>query len=62
VIFHLPQFLSRLLCLAKQRLRNLLKPRNYSLSTNALTSLTRSKSKLILENAFLLQQLIILDR
>jgi putative transposase len=46
----------------KQRLCDLVKPDNYSLATNVMADLTRSKAELILENAFLRQQLIILDR
>ena len=62
MISHLSQFLSRLLPTAKQRLRDLVKPDNYALATNVMADLTRSKTELILENAFLRQQLIILDR
>jgi len=62
VICHLRQFLTRLLYLAKQRLRDLVKPDNYALAANVMADLTRSKTELILENAFLRQQLIILER
>ena len=62
MISHLSQFLSRLLPAAKQRLRDLVKPDNYALAANVMADLTRSKTELILENAFLRQQLIILDR
>ena len=55
-------FLSHLLNIAKQKLRNLVKPDNYALVVNGITDLTRSKSELILESAFLRQQLIILER
>jgi putative transposase len=54
--------LTRCLTITKQKLRHLVKPTNYSLPANVLADLTRSKSELILENAFLRQQLIILDR
>ena len=54
--------LFQLLNSLKRRLRNLVKPNNYALSAHALTDLTRSKSELMLENAFLRQQLIILER
>jgi hypothetical protein len=46
----------------KQRLRDLVKPDNYALVTNSMANLTRRRAELILENAFLRQQLIILDR
>jgi putative transposase len=62
VISHLSQFLSRLLPATRQRLRDLVKPDNYALAANVMADLTRSKTELILENAFLRQQLIILDR
>jgi transposase InsO family protein len=62
VISHLSQFLSRHLPAAKQKLRDLVKPDNYTLATNVMVDLTRSKTELILENVFLRQQLIILDR
>jgi transposase InsO family protein len=55
-------FLSHLLHTAQQALRGLVKPDNYALAANLLADLTRSKTELILENAFLRQQLIILDR
>jgi hypothetical protein len=51
-----------LLHATKRRLRDLVKPDNYALSANTMVDLTRSKKELILENAFLRQQLIILDR
>ena len=46
----------------KQRLRLWTKPDNQSLAFNAVLDLTRSKSELVLENALLRQQLIVLQR
>jgi putative transposase len=46
----------------KQRLRRWTKPDNQSLAVNAVLDLSRSKSKLVLENALLRQQLIVLQR
>jgi hypothetical protein len=43
-----------------QRLRQWTKPDNHTLTLNTALDLTRSKSELILENALLRQQLIIL--
>jgi putative transposase len=54
--------ISNFLNATKQRLRHLVKPDNYALATNALADLTRPREELILENAFLRQQLIILSR
>jgi putative transposase len=62
VISRLSPLFSNLLHAVKQRLRNLVKPDNYALVANVMTDLTRSREELILENAFLRQQLIILDR
>jgi putative transposase len=45
-----------------QRLRRWTKPDNQSLALNAILDLTRSKSELVLENALLRQQLIVLQR
>ena len=51
------------LCQAiKQRLRQWTKPDNHALTLNAVLDITRSKSELVLENALLRQQLIILLR
>ena len=51
------------LCQAiKQRLRQWTKPDNHSPIRNTVLDLTRSKSELVLENALLRQQLIILQR
>jgi hypothetical protein len=46
----------------KQRLRQWTKPDNHTLVLNAALDLTRSKSELMLENALLRQQLIVLQR
>jgi putative transposase len=45
-----------------QHLRRWTKPDNQSLALNAILDLTRSKSELVLENALLRQQLIVLQR
>ena len=45
-----------------QRLRRWTKPYNQSLPLNVVLDLTRSKSELVLENALLRQQLIVLQR
>ncbi len=47
---------------AKQRLRQWTKPDNHPLALNAGLDLTRCKSELVLENALLRQQLIVLER
>jgi transposase InsO family protein len=47
---------------AKQLLRRWTKPDNQSLALNAVLDLSRSKSELLLENALLRQQLIVLRR
>jgi len=46
----------------KQRLRQWTRPDNHTPIWNAALDITRSKSELILENALLHQQLIILQR
>ena len=46
----------------KQRLRRWTKPDNQSLALSAVLDLTRPKSEVILENALLRQQLIVLQR
>lgn len=46
----------------KQRLRQWTKPDNHTLVLNAALDLTRSKAELVLENALLRQQLIVLQR
>lgn len=45
-----------------QRLRQWTRPDNHTLVINAALDLTRSKSELVLENALLRQQLIVLQR
>jgi len=45
-----------------QRLRQWTKPENHTMALNTVLDLTRSKSELVLENALLRQQLIILQR
>ena len=56
------QSVQSLFQVVKQRLRQWTKPDNHSLLINAALDLTRPKSELILENALLRQQLIILKR
>ena len=52
-----------LLCQAvKRRFRQWTKPNNHTLILNIALDLARSKSELVLENAFLRQQLIVLQR
>ncbi len=46
----------------KRRLRQWTKPDNHTVVLNAGVDLTRSKSELVLENALLRQQLIVLQR
>jgi len=62
VIRRLSAPISNLLYAVKQRLCNLVKPDNYALAANVMADLTRTREELIPENAFLRQQLIILDR
>jgi hypothetical protein len=62
VISRFSSSLSNLWHAVKQRLRDLVKPDNYALATNAMADFTRTREELILENAFLRQQLIILRR
>ena len=53
----------QLLCQAvKRRLRQWTKPNNHTLILNIALDLARSKSELVLENALLRQQLIVLER
>ena len=53
----------QLLCQAvKRRFRQWTKPNNHTLILNIALDLTRSKSELVLENALLRQQLIVLER
>ncbi len=61
-LFSLVQHSIDSLCQAvKQRLRQWTKPDNHTLVLNAAMDLTRSKSELMLENALLRQQLIVLQ-
>lgn len=64
--FNLPSVLRRSLDsvshAVKQRLRRWTKPDKQSLALNAVLDPTRSKSELVLENALLRQQLIVLQR
>ena len=53
MISRLSQFLFRLLDRVKHRLRDLVRPDNYALVANVMADLTRSKTELILETAFL---------
>ena len=46
----------------KRRLRHWTRPKNRDLVLNAVLDVTRSKSELVLENALLRQQLIVLKR
>jgi len=59
---HLRQIIPSLCQAIEQGLRQWTKPDNHSPIWNAALDLTRSKSELILENALLRQQLIILQR
>ncbi len=53
----------QLLCqIVKRRFRQWTKPNNHTLILNTALDLTRSKSELVLENALLRQQLIVLER
>ena len=53
----------QLLCQAvKRRFRQWTKPNNHTLILNIALDLARSKSELVLENALLRQQLIVLER
>ena len=46
----------------KQRFRQWTKPDNHTPALSMVIDLTRTKSELVLENAFLCQQLILLQR
>ena len=56
------RYLDSLCRAVKQRLRYWTKPDTQSLALNAVLDLGRSKSELVLENALLRQQLIVLQR
>jgi len=66
MVLNLPSLIRRRLnalrCDVKQRLRRWTMPDNQSLALNAVLDLTRSKAELVLENALLRQQLIVLQR
>ncbi len=47
---------------AEQRLRKWARPESYGPALNAAWDLIRCKSELVLENALLLQRLIVLER
>lgn len=56
------RFVNALRQAVKRRVRRWTKPGSQSLALNAVSDLTRSKSELVLENALLRQQLIVLQR
>jgi transposase InsO family protein len=58
----IPRCLNALCHAVKERLRRWTKPDSQSLALNAVLDLGRSKSELVLENALLRQQLIVLRR
>jgi len=62
VISLLCQSLEYLLIVTKQIIRQWVKPNNQTLLANAAIDLTRSKRELMLENALLRQQLVVLNR
>jgi putative transposase len=66
MFLNLPSLICRVLNVlcrsAKQRLRRWTKFDNRSLVLNLVLDLTRTKSELVLENALLRQQLIVLQR
>jgi putative transposase len=62
VISSLQHFFELILNIIAQSIQRLVKPRNPSLFTGVILDLTRSGSELVLENAFLRQQLIVLNR
>jgi putative transposase len=62
VNFFLTQSIGLLWQAVKRRFRQWTKPGNHSLALNTALDLTRSKSELMLENALLRQQLIVLQR
>ncbi len=59
---HLRQFAGRCLHLVGAQLSALTKPATPSLAGGLVTDLLRSKQELVLENALLRQQLIVLNR
>jgi putative transposase len=62
VISSLQHFFELILDIIAQHIQYRVKPRNPSMFTGAILDLTRSRSELVLENAFLRQQLIVLNR
>ena len=62
MISSLHQCLGNILNAIAQHIQRWVKPTNPSLFADAASDLTRSKSELVLENAFLRQQLIVLNR
>ena len=61
-LFFFAQSIDSLWQAANRWLRQRIKPDNHSLILNTALDLTRSKSELVLENALLRQQLIVLKR
>jgi putative transposase len=62
VFSSLQHFFELILHIIAQHIQYRVKPRNPSIFTGAILDLTRSRSELVLENAFLRQQLIVLNR
>jgi len=62
VISSLQHFIELVLHIIAQHIQRWAKPENPSLFTGAILDLTRSRSELVLENVFLRQQLIVLNR
>ncbi len=62
MISSLQHFIELVLHIIAQHIQRWVKPENPSLFTGAILDLTRSRSELVLENAFLRQQLIVLNR
>lgn len=61
-LFSFAQSIGSLWQAVRQRLRQYTKPDTHSLTLKAALDLTRAKSELVLENALLPQQLIVLQR
>ena len=62
MISSLRHFFELILHIIAQHIQYRVKPRNPSMFTGAILDLTRNRSELVLENAFLRQQLIVLNR
>jgi putative transposase len=62
VISSLQHFIELVLHIIAQAIQRRAKPGNLSMLSGAVPDLTRSRSELVLENAFLRQQLIVLNR